>query len=154
MATAQFDLETEQSAHIPRLLVELPSWPGTFVAHLRDLIHPPKLPPLELRSAPAAFWPDVFVDPGISWFGMAESVVYHVIALALVIGLSHLLTLRPRVIEQRTFDHSQVVYYQPSEYLPALDTRSEDSKQARKADPEFSRQPIISVPAEADNRSQ
>jgi TonB family protein len=52
------------------------------------------------------------------------------------------------------FDHAQVIYYQPSEYLPPLDTRSERSAQLRKPDPEFARQPIISLPPEADNRSQ
>ena len=53
-----------------------------------------------------------------------------------------------------TFDHSQVIYYQASEYLPPLDTRSARPAQPAKADPEFSRQPIISLPPEADNHSQ
>jgi TonB family protein len=47
-----------------------------------------------------------------------------------------------------------VVYYSPSEYLPPLDTRRSNSIQERKADPEFSAQPIISVPPEADNHLQ
>ena len=38
--------------------------------------------------------------------------------------------------------------------LPPLDTRSSNAAQPQKADPEFSRQPIISVPPEADNHSQ
>src|SRR5205807_5665013 len=71
--------------------------------------------------------------------------------------------------------HAQVVYYQPEEYLPPLDTRDSQAppapaadqsaaqkpdaeknneKAARKPDPEFAPQPIISVPPEADNRSQ
>jgi TonB family protein len=52
------------------------------------------------------------------------------------------------------FDHSQVLYYQSSEYLPPLDTRKAHATLARKADPVLARQPIISVPPEADNRSQ
>lgn len=154
MATARFEAEIEQSAPVPRLLVELPSWPGTFFANLRDMVLPRRLPHLELRSAPAPFWPDVFVNRGISWFSMAKSGIYHAVALALLIGLSHLLSLRPRVIAQPAFDRAQVVYYQPSEYLPPLDTRGDKSAEVRKADPEYSRQSIISVPAEADNRSQ
>jgi TonB family protein len=52
------------------------------------------------------------------------------------------------------FTHADVVYYSPSEYLPPLDTRRLDSTLARQADPEYSAQPIISVPPEADNRAQ
>ena len=62
--------------------------------------------------------------------------------------------MQPQVIARPTFDHSQVIYYQPSEYLPPLDTRPAHAARPAKADPELSRQPIISVPAEADNRSQ
>jgi len=109
---------------------------------------------LQLRSAPAAFWPDVFVRHRIPWYSMAESVVYHVIALALMIGLGRLFALQPPAVARPAFDHTQVVYYQPSEYLPPLDTRADKSEQASKADPAFSPQPIISVPPEADNRSQ
>jgi TonB family protein len=52
------------------------------------------------------------------------------------------------------FNKADVAYYSPSEYLPPLDTRRSRSTQARKADPEYSAQPIISVPPEADNHSQ
>ena len=62
--------------------------------------------------------------------------------------------MQPQVIAQPTFDHAQVIYYQPSEYLPPLDTLPAHAAPPAKADPEFSRQPIISVPPEADNRSQ
>ena len=47
-----------------------------------------------------------------------------------------------------------MVYYDAAEFLPALDTRRPAADPPQKADPEFSRQPIISVPREADNRSQ
>ena len=62
--------------------------------------------------------------------------------------------MQPRVSTASTFDRSQVIYYQPAEILPPLDTRSPSPSQTAKADPEFARQPIISVPPEADNRSQ
>ena len=62
--------------------------------------------------------------------------------------------MQPRVTPKAAFDHSQVIYYQPSAVLPPLDTRSPSPSQPAKADPEFSRQPIISVPPESDNRSQ
>src|ERR1039458_9039824 len=67
---------------------------------------------------------------------------------------SRMLALQPHAAPQPTFTHADVVYYTPSEYLPPLDTRLSHSARARKADPEYSAQPIISVPPEADNRSQ
>jgi len=147
-------VEMAPSTPVPGLLVELPSRTGIFFGNLRDLIFPDPQPPLELRSAPAAFWPDVFVKRRLPWDGFVQSGACHLIAVGLLIGLSHLLELQPRVVTKPVFEQSQVVYYQPSEYLPPLDTRNSAAPTPEKADPEFSRQPIISVPPEADNRSQ
>ena len=138
----------------PRLLVELPPWRRNFVDNLRDLISPQPLPRLELQSAPAPFWPDVFVKRALPWRRFLDSGVCHVLACALLFGVSRLLGLQPRVELKPDLDRSQVIYYKASEYLPPLDTRNARSARTRKADPEYSKQPIISVPAEADNRSQ
>jgi len=138
----------------PRLLVALPSRGRVFFGNLRDLIFPRRLDPLQLDSAPAAFWPDVFVTRSLPWNRFFQSGILHAVGGAFLIGLAHLLALQPRVVEKPTFDRSQVVYYQPSEYLPPIDTRRESAATPRKADPEFSRQPIISVPRDADNRGQ
>ena len=154
MLFASRDAEIQSPSDDLRLLVELPSWPGTFFHNFRDLLFPARLPELQLRSAPAAFWPDVFVKHRIPWYSMGESGVYHIIAIALLIGLSRLFALHPAAVARPTFDHNQVVYYQPSEYLPPIDTRTDKSEEHSKADPEFSPQPIIAVPPEADNRSQ
>jgi TonB family protein len=147
-------VETLHSAAVPRLLVELPSRSRVFWGNLRDLILPRRLPPLELESTPADFWPDVFVQRSLPWSRFFQSAIYHALAGALLIGFTHLFMLQPRVVTSSTFDHSQVVYYRASEYLPPLDTREASEPQPAKADPEFSPQPIISVPPEADNRSQ
>lgn len=146
--------EIEHSPPVPRLLVELPSRPRVFFGNLRDLLFPRRLPPLELHSAPAPFWPDVFVKRRFPWYSFIESIAYHVIAMTLLIGFTHVLGLRPRVEPKPVFDHSQVIYYQPSEYLPPLDTLRASADPPRKADPELAPQPIISVPREADNREQ
>lgn len=138
----------------PRLLVELPSWRRNFVDNLRDLISPRSLPGLELQSAPAPFWPDVFVKRELPWRRFLDSGVCHLLAWALVVGVSRLLALQPRAELKPDLDRSPVIYYKASEYLPPLDTRSARSARLREADPEYSKQPIISVPAEADNRSQ
>lgn len=137
-----------------RLLVELPAQPRLFFGNLRDLIFPRRLPPLELRSAPAPFWHDVFVTGRLPWNRFLQSGACHVTAFALVIGFTRFFALQPEVVARPTFEHAQVIYYQPEEYLPPLDTRDAKAERPRKADPEFSRQPIISLPREADNRSQ
>ena len=146
--------EIAQPEPVLRLLVELPSRPRVFFGNLRDVVLPRRFPLLELQSAPAPFWPDVFVPRRLPWKRFIESVAYHAIAIALLIGVTRFFALQPRVVAKPIFDHSQVIYYQPSEYLPPLDTRSERSAQLRKPDPEFARQPIISLPPEANNRSQ
>src|SRR5579863_9526646 len=145
--------ETSQTVP-PQLLVELPPRSRVFFGNLRDLLFPPSLPTIEIRSAPAPFWHDVFVRRGLPWLGFLESVAYHVIAVTLLVMVTRFFTLRPQPVLRATFDHSQVIYYEPSEYLPPLDTRSAASASRSKPDPEYARQPIISVPPEADNRSQ
>jgi TonB family protein len=146
--------ETELSLAELRLLVEPEPWPRVFVQNLRGLFQRPKLNLLNLESAPAAFWPDVFVHRGLPWNGFLESVVFHVLALIMIWIGARFLGLEPQAKSQPTFTHADIVFYTPSEYLPPLDTRRSDSARAREADPEFSTQPIISLPPEADNRSQ
>lgn len=148
-------LEHRDSATVPRLLVELPSWPRVFFGNLWDILFHRRPKPLELSSSPGEFWPDVFVARRLPWNRFLQSVIYHVLAAGILIGLSQILALQPRVVAQpRPFDHSQIVYYQPSEYLPPLDTRPPSSAKPEKADPDYAPQPIISVPPESDNRSQ
>jgi len=151
--------ETEPPVADLRLLVEPEPWSRIFLQNLRHFFQrsepgPVEPGPLLLESAPAAFWPDVFVDRGLPWRRFVESGAYHVLALAMIWAGSRLLALQPHVTSQPAFTHADVVYYTPSEYLPPLDTRRSTSVRARKADPEYWPQPIISVPPEADNRSQ
>jgi TonB family protein len=150
-ATAQLDLE---AAPAPTLLVELRPWSQVFFGNLRDLLYTRPLPQLELLSAPAPFWPDVFVKAGLPWRRFFESGGYHLLALSLLVSLSRFLTLQAQPTPRATFEHAQVIYYQPAEYLPPLDTRDSQPALPQRADPEFALQPIISVPAPADNRSQ
>ncbi len=146
--------EVSDSVSAPRLLVELPSRPRVFFGNLRELVFPRRLSPLELRSTPASFWPDVFVKRPLPWYGFVQSIACHALTFVLLIGFTRFLALQPQVVPTPVFDRAQVIYYQPSEYLPPLDTRSETATQPAKVDPEFSPQPIISVPPEAVNRSQ
>ena len=148
-------LENQDSEAVPRLLVELPSWRRVFFGNLRDLLLHRRPAPFALSSTPGEFWPDVFVTRPLPWNRFLQSGFYHVLAGGILLGLSQLFALQPRVVPQpRSFDDSQVVYYRASEYLPPLDTRPPSSAKPEKADPELAPQPIISVPRESDNRSQ
>ena len=147
-------MDMAQSEPLPRLLVELPSRPDIFFSNLRDLVFPPRHAPLELHSEPGEFWHDVFVNRPLPWSRFFQSAVYHGLAGTILVGVGHLFAMQPRVVVQPSFDHSQVIYYQAAEYLPPIDTRAGAPTPAKKADPEFSKQQIISVPPESDNPSQ
>jgi TonB family protein len=138
----------------PRLLVVPEAWSRIFLQNLWGLFHSREGAPLHLESAPGAFWSDVFIERKLPWRRFLESGGYHILALIVVWAGPRFLALQPNVTAQPTFRHADVVYYTPSEYLPPLDTLRSTSTQAEKADPEFSAQPIISVPPEADNHSQ
>ena len=154
MTLAWLEREIPPPARVPQLLVELPSWSNSFLSNLREAVSPERLPKLELHSAPAPFWPDVFVKRDLPRTSYLQSGACHAIAFGILVGFTRLFALQPQVVAKPAFDHAQVVYYQPSEYLPPLDTRSTKAEPSQKADPEFSRQPIISVPSEPDNRLQ
>ena len=139
---------------VPGFLVELPSRPRVFFGNLRDLLLPRRPPLLELDSAPGPFWPDVFVGRGLPWAGFVESGACHFAGFILLMAVTRFLALHPQPIPQPVVERYQPIYYSPPEYLPPLDTRVSRPVRPAKADPEVSRQPIISLPAEADNRSQ
>ncbi|MFZ0816552.1 MAG: TonB family protein [Candidatus Sulfotelmatobacter sp.] len=148
------EAETEAPVADLRLLVASEPWSQVFLQNLGDLFRRRESAPLQLQSAPADFWSDVFVDRQLPWPRFMQSGVYHILALAMILAGSHFLALQPHVTAAPTFTHADVVYYTPTEYLPPLDTRRPTAAQPRKADPEFSAQPIISLPREADNHSQ
>jgi TonB family protein len=154
MAAAPPPIETQEDHAVPQLLFELPPRHRVFFRNLRDSLFPRRLPPLDLDSSPAPFWPDVFVKRRLPWRRFLESGVYHLVAGALVIGITQIPSAHPRIETKPAFDHSQVIYYRASEYVPPLDTRSASAEAPLQADPEPTKQAIISVPREADNRTQ
>lgn len=148
------------SGQVPRFTVELPSRTRVFFSNLGEVIfgglHDHRsASALDINSAAGEFWPDVFVRRRLPWLGFAQSVACHACGGVLLVLLTRFFAMQPRVVLQSpAFDHSQVIYYSPAEDLPSLDTRDTSAPQAEKSDPEFSRQPIISVPREANNRVQ
>ena len=141
----------------PILLVTLPPWHRVFLRNLRDLFWHPRRPPLQLVSSPASLWPDVFVPTRMPWSRFLQSALGHVVVIAAVWGSSRLLPdLWPQSaqIVPRVFHHSDVIYYEASEYVAPLDTGGTHVQVAKKGEPAYAPQPIISVPPEADNRTQ
>ena len=141
-----------QSVPVPGFLVELDSWPRVFFGNLWDVIFRPRRRSLHLESAPGAFWSDVFVQRRLPWRRFLESLGYHALAVAALVWFSSFSLLGPLPQPRPAFDHTQVISYEPVEYLPTIDTRRVEAVRPRPADPELSRQPIISLPPEADNR--
>jgi TonB family protein len=137
-----------------RLLVELEPWGRNFRRNLADFLLRRKPPALQTTSRPAPFWPDVFVPQRLPWGAFVESVLYHLIVFAVAWGVTTLMPPPRHVVQVRRFDPKDVIYYSPSEYLPPLDTGRPSAAKPVKGNPEFAKQPIVSVPPEADNRHQ
>jgi TonB family protein len=150
--------ESEPRVADLHLLVEPEPWSRVFVENLRHVFQRSEVfnqpSTISNQESSVNFWPDVFVDRALPWRRFAESGACHILALAMIWAGSRLLALQPRVTSQPAFTHADVIYYSPTEYLPPLDTLHPNSARTRKADPEYSAQPIISLPPQAGNRSQ
>src|SRR5579862_5337228 len=144
--------ERQELAVDLRLLVAQDSWPLTFLQNLRDQFRTPE--PVSTGADAGEFWADVFVRRGVPWSRFVQSAIYHALAIAFIWAGSRFLALQPRPVPPPAFTHSDVVFYAPAEYLPPLDTRQSSPPPTQKSDPEYAAQPIISLPPEADNRSQ
>jgi len=108
---------------------------------------------LHLEIPSGEFWPDVFVPTGMAWRSLLHSLVYHGIVIAAIGWLSQVPWQQPRL--RRSFsDHSHVVFYHVSEYLPQIQGQSRRSRIRQKGDLRQARQEVLSVPPESDNRSQ
>jgi len=138
----------------PVFLVDLPAWHTVFFRNLFDLFGFGQQPPLGPSSLPGAFWPDVFVTSRPLWGRFAVSVLGHVAAIAAILGSVQFWPQEPEVVVKSAFSRADVIYYAPSEYLPPLDTGGTRKPLPQKGEPEYAAQPIISVPPEADNRTQ
>jgi TonB family protein len=141
-------------APVPALLVTLEPWHRVFLRNFADLLRPRRDSSLQLVSPPASFWPDVFVASYLPWHRFAQSALCHLAVIAALWGATRLWPDRPRALPSPAFNRADALYYAPAEYLPPLDTGGAPRRLPEKADPEYAPQPIISVPPEADNRTQ
>ncbi len=122
---------------------------GKVLAALRQTLGPADLP----SSEQIGLWQDVFVQQKLPWGRFLQSAFLHTAALALVWTISLAWIRQQRILNPAAFDRSSLVTYTPEEYLPPLDTGASQAPKA-KGEPAYAKQPILSVPREADNRSQ
>jgi TonB family protein len=139
---------------VPTLLITLEPWRRTFFRNLWDLFRVEQRPPLRLVSRPGAFWPDVFVSSYLPWGRFLQSSLGHILIIVALVGWSRLWPQRTQIVRHPVFHSSDVVYYEASEYLAPLNTGGTHNRVQKRGDPAYAPQPIISVPPEADNRTQ
>jgi TonB family protein len=149
----KYDLvHSPSQAVAPRLLVELEPRRVLFLQNLRDLFFERRPARIRLASPPGRFWPDVFVNRRLPARPFVESYAYHFIVIASLYGLSAAWPHRVQLTSEASNKES-VTYYPVSQYLPPLNTGARPAH-PQKGEPAYAKQPIISVPPEADNRTQ
>jgi len=133
-----------------KLLVELEPRGRAFWSSVAAALRPVR----PSRETELGLWRDVFVRQGLPWRRFFQSVVLHSGAFALIWIVSLAWLRQQSMVATPAFDRSSLITYSPEEYLPPLDTGVSDPAPPAKGDPEYAKQPILSVPPEADNRRQ
>ena len=139
-----------------RLLVERDPARPEFISEFREALRP-ILRRAEFPGDKFDLWQDVFVQQNLPWGRFLQSALLHAAAVALIWTLSLSWIRQQKILVHAAFDPSSLVTYTPEEYLPPLDTGASEAPKeqtAQKGDPVYAKQPILSVPREADNRSQ
>jgi TonB family protein len=142
----------------PRLLLDITPWRRAFFGNLLDLLlFFRREPPLRITSRPGTFWPDVFVNRRLPVRPFWQSGLYHFFALVVLYGLSNSVLFGPQHLSARNpFAHSTITYYRVSEYLPPINTAAETerAKVAKKGEPAYAKQKIVSVRPNSESRAQ
>ena len=143
-----------------RLLVERDPASPEFRSGVRASLHPAESPGntpenvSDKKEAEFDMWGDVFVDHPLPWRRFVQSAVLHTTAVALIWMISLAWLRQQKILAPAPFDRSELVTYTPQELLPPLDTGASQARKAQKGDRAYAKQPILSVPREANNRSQ
>ena len=136
-----------------RLLVERDPASPEFRSGVRAALHPAPRP-TEFEEEEFDLWRDVFVQQKLPWGRFLQSALLHTAAVALIWTISLSWIRQQKILDHAAFDRSSLVTYSPEEYLPPLDTGASEAPKKQKGDAAYAKQPILSVPREADNRSQ
>src|SRR6202022_3992002 len=143
-----------------RPLVERDPASPEFRSGVRAALHPATPRAFRPAEVPGGeedefdLWRDVFVQQKLPWGRFLQSALLHTAAVAVIWTISLSWIRQQKILDRAAFDRSSLVTYSPEEYLPPLDTGAAEAPKAQKGDPAYAKQPILSVPREADNRSQ
>src|SRR6266550_3481504 len=102
-----------------RLLIEWESPYRVFLRNLADVFLFRSVPEIPVTARRGRFWSDVFVDSGLPWWGLLESILLHALAMTAMWSLSEVWTTQERLTPRRNFQ-SYVTYYTPPASFPAL----------------------------------
>ena len=136
-----------------KLLVERDPASPEFRSGVRAVLGSPETAELPSDVEPD-LWRDVFVQQELPWGRFLQSALLHCTTVALLYTISLAWIRQQHILDHAAFDRSSLVTYSPDEYLPPLDTGASEAPKAQTGDPAYAKQPILSVPPEADNRSQ
>jgi TonB family protein len=137
-----------------RLLVERDPASPEFRSGVRAALHPAFRPAELPGDDEFDLWRDVFVQQKLPWGRFLQSALLHAAAVALLWTITLSWIRQQKILDPAAFDRSSLVTYTPEEYLPPLDTGASEAPKMETGDPAYAKQPILSVPPEADNRSQ
>lgn len=100
------------------LLVELEPAHRVFLRNLADVF---RRAPADATGLPLVpFWRELVFHSDIPWQRFAESMVCHMIALAMVLVLSRMQNSRDFPRQRSVFENSHLTYYKPDASFPAL----------------------------------
>jgi protein TonB len=137
-----------------KLLVERDPTSPAFRSGVQSILGLPA-PAAELpKYGEPDLWRDVFVQQKLPWGRFLQSVLLHATAIALLYTISLAWIRQRQILDRAAFDRSSLITYTPEDYLPPLDTGAPGPAQVETGDPVYAKQLILSVPPEADNRSQ
>ena len=132
----------------PKLLLELEPGYRVFFGNLLDTLLFRAVPQLSTTSRPGKFWPDVFVDSEMPWWGFLESMLWHMLVVAGLWSISQGVALRNQPFQRPAPRRTYISYYRPSPTFPVAAARApspEPSPGTRKAG---SRQSALKVARE------
>ena len=137
-----------------KLLVERDPASPEFRSGVRAVLGSPERAAESPGGGEFDLWRDVFVEQKLPWGRFLQSVLLHGAAVALLYTISMAWIRQQKILDRALFDRSSLITYSPEEYLPPLDTGASEAPKTQTGDPVYAKQPILSVPPEADNRSQ
>jgi TonB family protein len=133
-----------------KLLVEHDPVSPEFRDGVREVLRPVAL----VGDNQFDLWRDVFVEQELPWRRFVQSALLHTLALGLIWAVSISWLRQQKILDRAAFDRSSIITYTPQEYLPPLDTGAAEPAKPQTGDPAYAKQSILSVPQEANSRSQ